>query len=820
MSELDALVALTKAGRLTTPLQVQEAAARQANTAANTSGDANSPGNVSWGKPIPELMGNTRTVAYPLWSGNPRCVGKDIYGINGTHFDELDFAVMVGHPQILRRKIALVRIWMDGVCVHDTYSGTFIPGICRLPNGTQCGFRFYDSTQQDSDPTMRRALGAVPAFTNRIYLVFSNFVTRISTRTVTKSGQTGNYGYGNSQPDTLTVITQFAQIPEIQVELFEPELGSEVGDDQRYTLRDMFLNYSLLAGYTEDQVELDKMDVGLDARGNLVQGSQLNQTTDYKDLLAQLCSVYRIDMLETELGGLRFIRSYADRAIDLTIAAGEYVPVSDTDGTTVQLDRAATNEVPTQLEVSYLNSDAGCVPANVTIRRTKYPKKTTETDATMQLSVPVNMRLGQATSYAGEALFDMWSGKSTFSFKLPPSFLSIQPGDILSVQRPSGATDLCKVTTVEISPIDFTVTITASGVNSLQPSPYYMGTDRPALAEPLPGDVPLRYGTMTSPSPQGQRLTVIDTVNFGDAVHGPGNYPVLLVSNQALDVYVGGSFNAKPTLLASTLHFAQFGNVVTPLPFDNIIFQTRPDASFVVSKPPGADLVSVSDDDFYAGKNNVALGKPGLWEVVYFRDVKDNGDGTLTLSHLLRCRFDTEAADGQGVAGDLAVFSILDAIPASLNSPDDSDVFIYGATPGSAPSKLSGISDRVAIDKGAFATLAPINVHAKLQANNDIVFTWQRRERRAADDFWSDPELTYGPEQYVVSIKQAFPDAKGNVVWNDYPVVGTRTLTYPYLKSVIEGNNRAHEIEIKIKRSTNNPAGDITQQEVVNVQQS
>ena len=61
----------------------------------------------------------------------------------------------------------------------------------------------------------------------------------------------------------------------------------------------------------------------------------------------------------------------------------------------------------------------------------------------------------------------------------------------------------------------------------------------------------------------------------------------------------------------------------------------------------------MSQANLLAGSNTAILGDVGRWEVVQFRDVVNNGDGTWTLSYLLRGRRGTEVNCGNHASGDL-----------------------------------------------------------------------------------------------------------------------------------------------------------------------
>ena len=190
---------LVQSGLMTTALAVQEAAAEQTNTA--TSGSVAGVANSSWGSAIPVLIGHTRTLALPLWVGDPVAT---IDG-SGNETDTIDFACYIGRPGPREATATLLRMWFDNVLVYDSADASK-----TTLAGAPVSFKFYDGTQTEPDPTMVAANGpATPAFTGTMYVVFSDLLTR--------------------SINAETTVTQFTALPEVQCEVIQTAAITETG---------------------------------------------------------------------------------------------------------------------------------------------------------------------------------------------------------------------------------------------------------------------------------------------------------------------------------------------------------------------------------------------------------------------------------------------------------------------------------------------------------------------------------------------------------------------------------------------------------------
>jgi len=64
----------------------------------------------------------------------------------------------------------------------------------------------------------------------------------------------------------------------------------------------------------------------------------------------------------------------------------------------------------------------------------------------------------------------------------------------------------------------------------------------------------------------------------------------------------------------------------------------------------------VSEATLLNGANHFAYGARGRWEIIVAQDCVLNGDGTYTLTNILRGRFGTQEECRKHIAGDVIVY--------------------------------------------------------------------------------------------------------------------------------------------------------------------
>lgn len=548
--------------------------------------------------------------------------------------------------------------------------------------------------------------------------------------------------------------------------------GADPAQSTPYSLATLYTDLCVLAGYDANDVVCANMD-------DVVTGLQLNQTVDFPSLIAQFNAAFRVDMVEQPDGSLSFNRRLNTNKADYVITP-DLLLSADGNGTgnTVAIDRVATNELPTLLQLSFINNDEGYQVGAATVKRVTYPAPTAYGSSFLALSIPVVMSAQQASYYAGIALFDMWAGKVNFQINLPPMFFFIQPGDFLELIRPSGRADLCKVTEISLG-TDRTIAVTLSGVGSLKPVPFMQAANTPGYV-PVE-NLPASYGTFTTPSPAGLYATVIDNVYVPDAA--AGQIPFYVVSNRPADVYSQAA-GASPVKLGTTVA-AIMGVATTQLsdPLNNVLTSTE---------ALGVALIDGTQAIPPAGR--IAIGAPGRWEVVDYAEAAQQG-AAVTLSGLARGAQSTRSTTAGHMAGDTVVFLSAGLLVASLPIAQlDKSVTVYAMPPGSAPQPTGGVVDTLSVTGAAIKPLQPLFPQATRQDNGDVVVKWYRQDPNAPSDFFAPVPLTYAPEQYTITLNVF---ANGGASTRKVNVDGP-SFVYTLAAQTADGNDKATRLNVSI----------------------
>lgn len=164
-------------------------------------------------------------------------------------------------------------------------------------------------------------------------------------------------------------------------------------------------------------------------------------------------------------------------------------------------------------------------------------------------------------------------------------------------------------------------------------------------------------------------------------------------------------------------------------------------------------LSSVSDATMFAGANHFAVGSHGRWEILAARTVTVNGDGSYTLSNLMRGRFGTEWAMGLHAVNDQVV--LLDYAAMRLIGMDQGSINIERVWRGVTLGKtLDSAPDMPLIYAGTnLECLSPVYVRGVRSAANDWSIDWVRRTRVGWE--WRDyvdAQLGETTEAYEVEI--------------------------------------------------------------------
>jgi hypothetical protein len=459
--------------------------------------------------------------------------------------------------------------------------------------------------------------------------------------------------------------------------------------------------------YTSSDITLSGLDT------TFITGAIVNQSVSLLALESQIAGLFRVDIVEGG-GKIKFVRKTRDAGltIDATLIQDDIAPLEQGNPQIVQRNRDASYDLPSVVILDYLDKDNGNAIGTQSAKRTQFPIVTTDTVASLQISVPIIMQAADALYWATFAMFDMWNAATTSVFRVGPKWLKIEPGDFVQLtMNPDNngnvATYVMKVTQAVIN-ADYSQTLTGKTFAQFA-----------TFAAPIDAGTTIPTDTIPDTTPAVPQI--IDNVQLTFANPSTAVVPYQFFAPRPVQLYDEAGSNYLGYYLGGTPQ--GFASTKLDAPANVWAYDTANSVTVIFKNLVA--LATVSDSDWLAGVNAILIGIPTRWELVYFRDVVANSDGSYTLSQLLRGMRGTEYAASSHLAGDTVI------IPSGLGS------FSTNQTTGNVTVSTVVIG-QVGSDPTAFQTFnqtygplecfAPHNLTATNSAG-DIVLTWNRRDR-------------------------------------------------------------------------------------------
>jgi hypothetical protein len=386
-----------------------------------------------YGRVIPISMGTRRLPPQLIWA-------KPIYG-DATAGFYADFAVAWGfNGDEVPGDTDITVLWANGIKIWN--NGT------KIMPGAWAVTLYKGTSTQTADATIVAAGGAATGYRDVLYGVFTAFPI----------GSDFNYG-----------------IPGISAEI----VGS-LGSANAVMLEELINAVGDLAGL--DSVSDVSVDASID---DIVDGAVIATETTFDDFTANLGMWFGFDRFE---GGstINFIRPVdgATYTIDATIPASAILNDSEKGIATTR----GEDDSPILLSGAYIDQTQQFRYSTQRARRILFPVPSTRSTRETSLAVPIVMTANEAITYLGQAIYRMAQQNVVHTFKLPPRYMYIEPGDILSITAATVVYTV-KVTKIEIGP-ELSISVAAVNLytdeimalegDSGNPLPAYEGTPETA----------------------------------------------------------------------------------------------------------------------------------------------------------------------------------------------------------------------------------------------------------------------------------------------------------------------------------------------------
>ncbi|MBI4275439.1 MAG: glycoside hydrolase/phage tail family protein, partial [Rhizobiales bacterium] len=467
-------------------------------------------------------------------------------------------------------------------------------------------------------------------------------------------------------------------------------------------------------------------DFNATALGEGAEGYVIDRPMAARAAIEPLARIYAFDAAE-QAGQLTFRPRGGAPVAELT----EDDLVYPDRGAQVRLVRAQETELPREITIGFSDSGSDYRRAAAASRRL-----IGGSTRTAHADIAIVTNDSAAERRAEVWLQDLWAGRESAEFMLPPSLLALAPGDVigLSVQSRRRLYEIREIVDTENRAVK---------ARSIDPEVFDLSLPPPRRQAPaLPAPIgPVHALLLDLPTLDAEDPPVLTRLAVF-AEPWPG--PVAIWRSADGLTYTRAALALAPSIVGETLD---------PLPRGPT---SRWDyVNNVRVRLYGGALSSVSDSRVLGGANAAAVQRPdGAWEVMQFTNAELVADKTYLLSRFLRGQGGSEWAMGDPLLAG-APFVLLDehVVPIArgleaLERTMQLRIVAAGRDHGDAATVALEATPRAT----ALRPLSPVSPRAKRTAGG-ILISWIRRTRRDGDS-WAAGEVPLGEafETYEIDV--------------------------------------------------------------------
>lgn len=403
----------------------------------------------------------------------------------------------------------------------------------------------------------------------------------------------------------------------------------------------------------------------------------------------------------------------------------------------IRQSREMASQIPHKVTVTYLDVnreyDTGSGPGA--------ERLATSSVNLMNYELPIVLTADDAAQIEERLLYLYWLERVEMAFVLPPTRANLQPADVVTVEG-DGAIYSLRLTSVNQLP-DGRIECTARANNAAVYSPTAVGQEGLATGRVLGYSGGSVAALLDIPCVDSATMDKPGFVCAMDGYLDAWSGGTLFRSDDTGQTWIGAQgFVGSGCIFGTTINSIGSGTT-------HIIDE----ASLLTVRLYSGSLSGVSLSAMYSGANHFAYGVHGRWEIIAARTVADNGDGTFTVSGLLRGRFGTEHNMSLHAIGDTlalldrSVVRFMGMGVDSINLPR-----LYRAvTHGQAIDSVGNTEFTYAGEN--LECLSPVEMKASKGTTNDWTISWTRRTRTPVEPFSGiNAPLAESSEAYEVEI--------------------------------------------------------------------
>jgi hypothetical protein len=448
---------------------------------------------------------------------------------------------------------------------------------------------------------------------------------------------------------------------------------------------------------------LQAADYDVTALTDTVKGYQASELLSARRSLEPLMTAYFVNATEVDN---KIVFTKRGGASVKTIPDDDLVRQS---GSLVKVTRASELELPKRVTLSYINQAAD------------YQINEQHADRIVvvgpvgisNIAIKAVIDDSEAAQISDALLYSTWIERDTVRAVVSSKYFELTPADVITLGDAGLRVRITAVDTSLIGVIKLTGVIdyAASYVSANSAG---AATASSSMAN-LPG--PTIINLLDIPILQDADDGIIKYMAASGPLAGWGG-AILYRSQDS-----GATYNERATSVVN----APFGFSTNKLQ-DGATATWDYDNTVNIQLTAGA-LASAAELAVLNGENAAAYGAHGRWEIIQFQDATLEGDGTYTLSTLLRGRRGTEHNTGNHVAGDTFVLltestlTRLSDVAADIGAP-----YLYkGVTIGNT---IQDSQPRQFTNEGvSIKPFSVINIEGSRDGSNNLTTTYLRRDR-------------------------------------------------------------------------------------------
>lgn len=485
-------------------------------------------------------------------------------------------------------------------------------------------------------------------------------------------------------------------------------------------------------GLTEDQIDTSALE-GIATR---VRGYATGDVASPTEALQNLMTTYMVDAVETGTVVKFFPKSGSNL---VTVELDDFVVSDEAAGATYSVTRVRDINLPARYDVNFADAARNYAAASVPSTQVSGASENVKSFTSI-----AQLDESYAATLADVLLHEEWIARDTVSFEVPfggplseVPYISYAPGDYFPFRgRSYRITQMTIGDSIEIEAVGFRPEIYS--VRDYSVSAYtvsqvsQIGSSLVWFAE-----LPLR--SPDDPAPWSPRVV-------GRQLPWPGQITTYREDGS-------GGYTLTSTLLLPS----KLARTTSPLGAGPLWVWDRASTVTVRMLDTSDNVTSFSEESVLNGANTIAIEtvEGGEWEILQFANSTLNGDGTFTLSDMLRGQLGTDAHMVEEIPANARVIFLQEGTIGNLSGTSTNlgvDIPLrYG--PSGVDIADARFQDVTVTPRGvAYRPYAPVHLR-QTNDGGDITFSWTRRTRFDGDS-WdvSEVPLNEDFERYEIDI--------------------------------------------------------------------